>query len=100
VPNMKTAMLGFLKAKRRPTRDLDTTPVQPPAPRSERYLTDGVELYRMLGAMARGAWELLAVENCRSLEICLIPLTELRRGRLRFVTVDSDEAPQLVGMLT
>ncbi len=48
-----------------------------PAPRVSRYLTDGHELYRFLGALASGAAQLVVLENCRSLDLSLIPLREL-----------------------
>ncbi len=54
-----------------------------------RYLTDGVELYRMLGKVARGACEMIGMENCRSLEIVLVPISDLTRGRLRAVGAPS-----------
>jgi hypothetical protein len=53
-----------------------------PAPEPHSYLTDGDGLYRMLGRVARGACELIGMENCRSLEIVLVPIADLRRGRM------------------
>jgi hypothetical protein len=80
-------MLTYFKNKRAgrrraaPTYTVPVTPVVP-APgrpsRPDRYLTDGVELYRLLGAVARGACELIGMENCRSLEIVLVPIAEFR----------------------
>lgn len=46
-------------------------------PGLNRYLTDGVELYRLLGAVTGGACALVGVENCRSLQIMLIPVSDL-----------------------
>lgn len=51
----------------------------------ERYLTDGVELYRFLGTVARGPRAMLGMENCRTFEILLVPVADLRRGRMRTV---------------
>jgi hypothetical protein len=79
------------RASRRQAAPTNTTPVTPvvPAPdrssRPDRYLTDGVELYRLLGPVARGACELIGMENCRSLEIVLVPIAEFR-DRWRTVT--------------
>lgn len=47
------------------------------------YLTDGVNLYRVLGAIAGGAAEMIGLENCRSLEVILYPLAELGARSLR-----------------
>jgi hypothetical protein len=60
--------------------------------RGTRYVTDGVELYRLLGAVARGACEMVGLENCRSLEIILVPIADLRLGRLRSVIAPQREA--------
>jgi len=48
-----------------------------------RYLTDGVDLYRSLGPITPGPSEMIGFENCRSLDIILIAVDELRRRRLR-----------------
>lgn len=53
---------------------------------SARYLTDGVDLYRCLGAMAGGMGEMIGLENCRSLDVVLLPIGELRARQLRAVT--------------
>lgn len=50
-----------------------------------RYLTDGVNLYRFLGAMASGMGEMVGLENCRSLDVMLVPIGELRARRMRTV---------------
>jgi hypothetical protein len=47
------------------------------------YLTDGVELYRSLGAITLGPCRMIGLENCRSLDVVLIAVDELRRRRLR-----------------
>lgn len=85
-------MLTFFKNRR--ARDRQSEPVVEPVNAAsqiewqevgERYLTDGVELYRFLGSVARGSHAMLGVENCRTFEILLIPTGDLRRGRLRAV---------------
>ncbi len=55
--------------------------------RISRYLTDGVQLYRSLGSIASRAGELVGVENCRSLDIMLMPVDELRRRQFRAVAI-------------
>jgi len=50
------------------------------------YLTDGVELYRSLGAITLGPSRMIGLENCRSLDVSLIAVDELRRRRLRPVS--------------
>jgi hypothetical protein len=47
------------------------------------YLTDGVELYRSLGAISVGPSRMIGLENCRSMDAVLIAVDELRRRRLR-----------------
>ena len=87
MPKICTGMLTFFKnkrASRRPAAPPTTAPLTPVVPdperpsRPDRYLTDGVELYRLLGAVAGGACELVGLENCRSLEIVLVPVAEFR----------------------
>jgi hypothetical protein len=51
-----------------------------------RYLTDGANLYRFLGAVPSGLGEMVGLENCRSLDVMLLPIAELRARRLRAVT--------------
>ena len=46
-----------------------------------RYLTDGVNLYRCLGAIASGMGQMVGLENCRSLDVMLLPIGELRARR-------------------
>jgi hypothetical protein len=54
--------------------------------RPGRYLTDGVDLYRFLGAVPSGMGELVGLEDCRSLEATLLPTSELHARRLCAVT--------------
>ncbi len=55
--------------------------------RVSRYLTDGVNLYRFMGSMVSRAGEMVGIENCRSLDIMLVPADELRRRSFRPVTL-------------
>jgi hypothetical protein len=52
-----------------------------------QYLTDGVDLYRVLGPLAvPGASEtMIAVEDCRTLDLVLASSAELERWRVRRV---------------
>ncbi len=52
-----------------------------------RYLTDGVNLYRLMGSMFTRAGEMVGIENCRSLDIMLVPAEELDSRRLRPVAL-------------
>jgi hypothetical protein len=53
--------------------------------RKIRYLTDGVHLYRFLGPLATRAGGMIGIENCRSLDIMLVPADDLHQGHLRAV---------------
>ena len=53
--------------------------------RAGRYLTDGVNLYRFVGEIPSGLGEMVGLENCRSLDVMLLPIGELRAWRLRTV---------------
>jgi hypothetical protein len=53
---------------------------------ASRYLTDGVDLYRFIGAVASGMGQMVELENCRSLEVVLLPIGDLRARPLRAVT--------------
>lgn len=55
------------------------------------YLTDGVDLYRSLGVITRGSSKLVGLENCRSLDVVLLPIDELRTRGLRAV-IPADDA--------
>jgi hypothetical protein len=59
--------------------------------RTSRYLTDGVILYRFLGAVASGMGQMVGLENCRSLDVTWLPVGELRARRLRAVMPASSE---------
>lgn len=50
---------------------------------AECYLTDGVELYRSIGVMSLDAERMIALEDCRSLDIVLMTLEDFRRRGLR-----------------
>ena len=56
------------------------------------YLTDGVELYRSLGPITLGPSRMIGLENCRSLDVVLIAIDELRGRRLRPV-IPATDAP-------
>jgi hypothetical protein len=55
------------------------------AGQSSRYLTDGVNLYRFLGAIASGTSEMVGLENCHSPDVMPLSIEELRARRLRAV---------------
>ncbi len=50
-----------------------------------RYLTDGVNLYRHVGAIHGAMGYLIGLENCRSMDVTLWPVSELRDRQLRAV---------------
>jgi len=56
------------------------------ADKASRYLTDGVNLYRYLGAIPSAMGDMVGLENCRSLDVTLWPIGELRKRQLRTVT--------------
>lgn len=73
-------------AKRRGARDAPP-PLQVGVEREAgRYLTDGINLYRVVDALrgSRGH-PVVGVEDCRSLELILLPADEFRALRLRLV---------------
>jgi len=49
------------------------------------YFTDGTNLYRLLGPISAQHEDLVGIENCRSLDVMLMPAAELRHHRLRLV---------------
>ena len=48
-----------------------------------RYLTDGINLYRHVGAISKGKGQMVGLENCRTLDVMLLPIGELYARRLR-----------------
>jgi hypothetical protein len=46
------------------------------------FLTDGIELYRSLGAVTHGSCELIGLEDCRTLDVILVTADELRQRGL------------------
>lgn len=51
-----------------------------------RYLTDGISLYRHVGIVSSGMGQMVGLENCRTLDVVLLPIGELHRRHLRPVT--------------
>lgn len=49
------------------------------------YLTDDVCLYRLVGRCGSGPAEMVAVEDCYSLELMLLPAADIARAGLRTV---------------
>jgi hypothetical protein len=49
------------------------------------YFTDGISLYRFLGAAAHGMGEMVELEDCRSLDVAVVPIGDLHARRLRVV---------------
>jgi hypothetical protein len=78
-------MSSFSAAPRRSTHPAGEDPAdsRDHGRHAGRYLTDGVELYRSLGPITPGRSEMIGLENCRSLDIILIAVDELRQRRLR-----------------
>jgi len=50
------------------------------------YLTDGVNLYRYVGTFPSPMGDIIGLENCRSLEVTLWPIGDLRGQQLRTIT--------------
>lgn len=66
--------------------DADTgAPAPPAASAGDHYLTDGHHLYRYLGVVDDSA-AVVGLEDCRSLEIMLVAVDQLRTAELREVT--------------
>jgi len=55
------------------------------------YLTDGMNLYRCLGEIDDGMGQIVGLENCRSLDVSLLPTGELRSRGMRAVIPAGDE---------
>ena len=48
-----------------------------------RYLTDGINLFRHVGAISSGMGQMVRLENCRTLEVMPLPVGELCARPLR-----------------
>jgi len=46
---------------------------------------DGINLHRCLGTLTGGIGQMVGREDCRSLEVVLLPMGDLRARRLRSV---------------
>ena len=53
---------------------------------TEPVLTDGVNLYRYVGTFPSPMGDIIGLENCRSLEVTLWPIGDLRARQLRTIT--------------
>jgi hypothetical protein len=53
--------------------------------RTSRYLTDGLNLFRYLGTGRSPMGVIVKLEDCRSMDIMLIPVGRLRAGTWRTV---------------
>lgn len=53
-----------------------------------RYVTDGVHLYRLLEPLDEDAGGMTGIEDCRSLEIVLVPTGDVLR-QMRPVATDA-----------
>ncbi len=71
-------------AKRRGARNAPPPPPVGVDREAGGYLTDGINLYRVVDALrgSRGQ-PVVGVEDCRSLELILLPADEFRALRLR-----------------
>ncbi len=75
------------RADTRPAPD----PRVPPGPttghtdRAGTYLTDEVFLYRVVGLVAKGATEMVELEDCYWLDVVQVPVGALRARQLRVV---------------
>jgi hypothetical protein len=65
-----------------PRSESDGPPVDRDA-QAGSYLTDGVNLYQSLSAIVRGPSHMVGLEECRSLDVVLIPIEELHNRGLR-----------------
>ena len=64
-------------------------PLLPPG-LAGRYLTDGRHLFRCLGAIPGAMGQMVGLEDCRSLEVALVPIGEVHARRLRAVIPSAD----------
>ena len=85
------SILSRAEPDRRAPARIDAVAVAEDAGRTGCYLTDGVNLYRSLGAIAAGMGQMVGLENCRSLDVVLLPIGELRTRGLRAV-IPADDA--------
>jgi len=56
-----------------------------------RYLTDGLNLFRYLGTGRGAMGAIVKLEDCRSMDIMLIPAGQLRAGAWRAVDPAADD---------
>jgi len=63
----------------------ESTVTSRPEP-ADRYLTDGDKLYRVIDAFRNSSGAVVGLEDCRSLEVILIPIKEFRALPLRPVS--------------
>ena len=49
------------------------------------YLTDGVNLYRLIGEFDGEEGRMVGIEDCRSYEVMLVPFDKIPQSRLRRV---------------
>jgi len=66
-------------------RECIATALDEPPTDESPYLTDGVHLFRLLGAFSGGDSALLGLEDCRSLSVILVSAEDLRDAGLRSV---------------
>ena len=62
--------------------------------RATPYFTDGVVLYRFLGPSGDGNGEMVAIEDCLTLEVLLLSVDELRVAELTAVVPDRQTPAQ------
>jgi hypothetical protein len=72
-------------------RRVDAVATAKHARQTGSYLTDGVDLFRSLGAIAGGMGQMVGLENCRSLDVMLLPIGEVRARGLRAVVPAAGE---------
>jgi len=58
--------------------------------RTSRYLTDGLNLFRYLGTGRSPMGVIVKLEDCRTMDIMLIPAGQLRAGTWRAVRPAAD----------
>jgi len=95
----QAAVLEATPPQRCSRRAAEPGPSAPRRPGLTRYLTDGIELYRLLGAVTDGVSALVGVEDCRSLQIMLIPISELGTRFHAVLPSNPADGPNQAGML-